>query len=45
MPVSTKDMPAFIYASINIAVDGNRVVFSQWSRAGREIFEAETLGL
>ncbi|QIG70715.1 hypothetical protein EVB91_164 [Rhizobium phage RHph_I1_18] len=45
MSVSTKEMPAFIYGTIRISFDGSRVIFSQWCRAGREEFEAETLGL
>lgn len=45
MSVSTKEMPAFIYCSIRISFDGEKVVFSQWCRAGRELFEAETLGM
>lgn len=45
MSVATKEMPAFIYSSIRISFVGGRVVFSQWCRAGREEFEAETLGL
>ncbi|WCA57798.1 hypothetical protein G6M16_008840 [Agrobacterium tumefaciens] len=45
MSVSTKEMPAFIYQSIRISFEGEMVVFSQWCRAGRELFTAETLGL
>ena len=45
MSVSTTEMPAFLYRSIRISFDGTRVIFSQWSRAGREEFEADTLGL
>lgn len=45
MTVSTEEMPAFIYRSISISFDGMKVVFSQWCRAGREVFEADTLGL
>lgn len=45
MSVSTKEMAAFIYGTIRISFDGDSVVFSQWCRAGREIFTAETLGL
>lgn len=45
MSVSTKEMPAFIYSSIRIWFDGEKVIISQWCRAGREIFESETLGI
>jgi hypothetical protein len=45
MTTSTKEMRSFLYRSIRISFDGTRVIFSQWSRAGREEFEAETLGL
>lgn len=45
MSVATHEMPAFIYGTIRIVFDGTKVIFSQWCRAGREEFEAETLGL
>lgn len=45
MSVSTQEMPAFIFRSIRISFDGAKVVVSQWCRAGREIFEVETIGL
>jgi hypothetical protein len=45
MPVSTKEMPAFLYSTIRIAYDGESVLISQWCRAGREVFAVETIGL
>lgn len=45
MSVSTAEMPAFIYQSIRISFDRDLVTFSQWCRAGREVFSSETLGL
>lgn len=45
MSISTNEITAYIYKSIRISFDGEMVVFSQWCRAGRELFTSETLGL
>lgn len=45
-PVSTSDMPAFLFWSMRIEYKHEQVVIRQWSRAGTEVLiETQTLGM
>jgi len=45
MSVSSKDFQAWLYRTIKIERRGDVVAIEQWCRAGREVFEVETIGL